>query len=127
MAGIGGAVMGGAMGVFMFSSSQDTSFTPSSTQDSYKWHSREGLKQLGKELRHTTLHWSKTFAVCGLAISSCECLIEQQLGIKNVFTNMAAGCVAGAGLGYQGGIHGMALGCAGFAAFGVAIDYFMDH
>ena len=38
---------------------------------------------------------------------------------------MAAGCITGGVLGAKAGPQAAALGCAGFAAFSLAIDYYM--
>lgn len=40
--------------------------------------------------------------------------------------SVSAGCVSGAILAARGGPQAAAFGCAGFAAFSAAIDYFLD-
>ena len=49
-----------------------------------------------------------------------------QFRAKNDLTNgIAAGCITGGALGARAGPQAAAVGCAGFAAFSAAIDYYM--
>jgi len=70
--------------------------------------------------------YAKTFGLCGLVYSACECVIEKEAAIHNHWTILASGCAAGGVLGVSGGVAGMGLGCAGFAFFSLAIEHFLD-
>ena len=41
--------------------------------------------------------------------------------------SVSAGCITGGLLAMNAGPQAAAMGCAGFAAFSAAIDYFMEH
>lgn len=86
---------------------------------------------------------AKNFALVGAIFSGTECCIEgvrltkvrlcilltylgYQFRAKNDLKNgIAAGCITGGVLGAKAGPQAAALGCAGFAAFSAAIDYYM--
>lgn len=44
---------------------------------------------------------------------------------RSRYNSVAAGCVTGGALGVKAGPQAAAIGCAGFAAFSAAIDYYM--
>ncbi len=125
MAGAMGGVTGLAFGAFMSSAGSDPSMNPTANVDT-EWASKAGLRRMAKEMGATMKSYAKTFAVCGLAYSACECLIEKELAQKNMATAVAAGCVAGAVLGVKGGAYGMAMGCVGFAGFSAVIELVLD-
>ena len=107
---------------------------------------RHGLKDMGSR----SFGSAKNFALVGAIFSGTECCIEgvggsQALGkspgiwndcdatdlrtqfrAKNDLANgIAAGCITGGALGARAGPQAAAVGCAGFAAFSAAIDYYM--
>jgi len=70
--------------------------------------------------------WSmgKNFAVVGAVFSGTECAIEQYRGKNDMWNSLSAGCITGSAFAIRVGPKAMMLGCAGFAAFSYAIDYF---
>lgn len=124
MAGIGGFVLGGAFGLFMSSMAYDTPMTPQGQQLGtlpIRQQLKVGLKDMGSR----SLSSAKNFGKIGAIFSGVECGIEG-LRAKNDFANpVAAGCVTGGILAAKAGPQATALGCAGFAAFSAAIEYYL--
>ena len=54
-----------------------------------------------------------------------ECCIEGFRAKNDLANGVAAGCLTGGWLAKSAGPQAMAVGCAGFAAFSAAIDYYM--
>lgn len=121
MAGVAGGGMGALFGLFM------SSTEPATQPTDGKILSKEMLKATARDMGRGMKSYAKTFAICGLTFSLCECVIEKEFARKDIYTTIGAGCGAGAVLGVQGGPQGMAMGCVGFAAFSVLIDLVMDH
>ncbi|KAK4981930.1 Mitochondrial import inner membrane translocase subunit tim22 [Elasticomyces elasticus] len=82
---------------------------------------RQGFKEMGRA------SWgsAKNFGMVGMIFAGTECAIEG-FRAKNDLTNgVAAGCITGGALAAKAGPQAAAVGCAGFAAFSAAIDYYM--
>ncbi len=104
---------------------------------------REQLRRGFKDMGSRSFSSAKNFALVGAIFSGTECCIEgvrltkvrlcilltylgYQFRAKNDLKNgIAAGCITGGVLGAKAGPQAAALGCAGFAAFSAAIDYYM--
>ena len=107
---------------------------------------REQLKRGFKDMGSRSFSSAKNFALVGAIFSGTECCIEGvgvslvillyrtgwlirdlfQYRAKNDLKNgIAAGCITGGILGAKAGPQAAAIGCAGFAAFSAAIDYYM--
>lgn len=69
----------------------------------------------------------KGFAVVGGMFTASECVIEKMRAKHDIYNVASAGCATGAILAYSGGPKAMCVGCAGFAAFSVAIEKFMER
>ncbi|CAN6470793.1 unnamed protein product [Victoria cruziana] len=80
-------------------------------------------KQMGRR------SWSsaKTFAVMGLIFSGAECVVEKARAKHDTTNTVVAGCVTGGTLSAKGGPKAACAGCAGFAAFSVVIEKFLDR
>ncbi|XP_078445392.1 mitochondrial import inner membrane translocase subunit TIM22-4-like [Wolffia australiana] len=80
-------------------------------------------KQMGRR------SWSsaKTFAVMGLLFSAAECVVEKARAKHDLTNTMAAGCFTGGAISAKGGPKAACAGCAGFAAFSVLIEKFLDR
>jgi import inner membrane translocase subunit TIM22 len=124
-AGVAGGGLGLLFGAFMASAGSDPTLTGQPVET--EWATKAAFRRMMKDTWTTMKSHSKTFAVCGLAYSACECIVEKELAVKNIYTAMGAGCLAGAALGVRGGVQAMAFGCAGFAGFSALIEYVMDH
>ncbi|KAI9889696.1 MAG: Mitochondrial import inner membrane translocase subunit tim22 [Vezdaea aestivalis] len=82
---------------------------------------RAGFKDMGK----SSYSSAKNFGMIGAMYAGSECAIEGFRGKNDLTNSVAAGCVTGGALAHKGGPQAAALGCAGFAAFSLAIDYYM--
>ncbi|KAK1410882.1 hypothetical protein QVD17_37424 [Tagetes erecta] len=70
----------------------------------------------------------KAFAVMGLIFSAAECVVEKARAKHDITNTAIAGCVTGGAISAKtGGPKGACFGCAGFAAFSVAIEKFLDR
>ena len=88
---------------------------------------KETAKDIMKEMKTRAGSYAKNFAVVGAMFSSTECMIESYRGKTDLKNGVMAGCVSGGMLGLRAGPQAAAFGCAGFAAFSTAIDYFLRH
>ena len=103
---------------------------------------KEQLRRGFKDMGTRSYSSAKNFALVGAIFSGTECCIEGvgasfysiryasshllQFRAKNDLANgVAAGCITGGALGARAGPQAAAVGCAGFAAFSAAIDYYM--
>ncbi|KAI9676429.1 MAG: Mitochondrial import inner membrane translocase subunit tim22 [Caeruleum heppii] len=82
---------------------------------------RRGLKDMGSR----SFSSAKNFALVGAIFSGTECCIEGFRAKNDLGNGVAAGCITGGALGARAGPQAAAVGCAGFAAFSAAIDYYM--
>ena len=102
----------------------DTPLTPQGQQIStlpLRQQLRTGFRDMGSRSYST----AKNFALIGAVYSGVECGIEGFRARADLTNSVAAGCVTGGALAYKAGPQAAALGCAGFAAFSAAIDYYM--
>ncbi|ORX71603.1 mitochondrial import inner membrane translocase, subunit Tim17/22 [Linderina pennispora] len=115
IAGFGiGAVFGLVLSGIEFSSPVDTSAT-----------TKQQIKQVFKDMGAKSYSSAKNFAVMAAIYSGSECMIESYRARNDIYNSIAAGCVTGGTLAARTGPKGMAAGCAGFAAFSAAIDWYM--
>ena len=68
---------------------------------------------------------AKNFGMVGAIFSGTECCIEGFRAKNDLYNGVAAGCITGGVLAAKAGPQAAAVGCAGFAAFSAAIDYYM--
>ncbi|KAB2616604.1 mitochondrial import inner membrane translocase subunit TIM22-4-like [Pyrus ussuriensis x Pyrus communis] len=73
--------------------------------------------------------WSsaKAFAVMGFVFSAAECVVEKARAKHDTTNTVVAGCVTGGALSAKAGPQAACVGCAGFAAFSVLIEKFLDR
>jgi import inner membrane translocase subunit TIM22 len=102
----------------------DTPLTPQGkaiTDLPLKQQLRIGFRDMGQR----SLSSAKNFGKVGAIFAGTECCIEG-FRAKNVLSNgVMAGCITGGVLAAPAGPQAAAVGCAGFAAFSAAIDYWM--
>ena len=77
------------------------------------------------DMKNTIVSNAKTFAVVGLMFAGTECAVESYRGVSDWRNSCYAGGITGALLGLRAGVKAAGFGAAGFAAFSLAIDYFM--
>ncbi|KAI9493010.1 Tim17/Tim22/Tim23/Pmp24 family-domain-containing protein [Zychaea mexicana] len=122
MAGVVGGAMGAAFGLFMSSFEfSGPSMDPKLLEQSTKVQ----MKAVFKDMKTRSFSMAKNFAVVGAIYSGSECCIESYRAKNDLGNSMAAGCFTGGVLAARAGPQAAALGCAGFAAFSCAIDYYM--
>ncbi|KAK3206595.1 hypothetical protein Dsin_020641 [Dipteronia sinensis] len=80
------------------------------------------LKQMGRR----SLSSAKAFAVMGFIFSAAECVVEKARAKHDMTNTVVAGCVTGGAISAKGGPKAACVGCAGFAAFSVVIEKFLD-
>jgi import inner membrane translocase subunit TIM22 len=68
---------------------------------------------------------AKNFGKVGAIFAGTECCIEGFRAKNDLYNGTLAGCITGGALAAQAGPQAAALGCAGFAAFSLAIDAYM--
>ncbi|KAJ3082070.1 Mitochondrial import inner membrane translocase subunit tim22 [Rhizoclosmatium hyalinum] len=116
-----GFALGGLFGMFM-SSMDTTTNMDEFTKKSTKEQIRLTLKDMGQRSYSS----AKNFAVVGAVFSGTECVIETYRAKNDIYNGISAGCITGAALAAKGGPVAMGTGCAGFAAFSAAIDYYVS-
>jgi len=124
MAGVMGFVLGGAFGMFMASMSYDTPLSAQG-QALAQLSTREQLKRGFKDMGSRSYSSAKNFGLVGAMFAGTECCIEGFRAKNDMKNGIAAGCITGGILGAKAGPQAAGIGCAGFAAFSAAIDYYM--
>ncbi|KAI9505860.1 Mitochondrial import inner membrane translocase subunit tim22 [Coemansia spiralis] len=118
LSGVAGYGMGAVFGLVLsgieFSSPVDTN-APTKQQ----------VKTVLSDMKTKSLSSAKNFAIMAAIYSGSECLIESYRARKDIYTSIGAGCMTGGGMAIRTGPRGMAAGCAGFAAFSAAVDWYL--
>jgi import inner membrane translocase subunit TIM22 len=86
---------------------------------------REQLKRGFKDMGARSFSSAKNFGKVGAIFAGTECCIEGYRGKNDLTNGVMAGCITGGVLAAPAGPQAAALGCAGFAAFSLAIDSYM--
>ena len=86
---------------------------------------RQQLKQGLRDLGTRSFSSAKNFGKVGAIYSGTECCIEGFRAKNDLKNGVMAGCITGGALAARAGPQAAALGCAGFAAFSLAIDSYM--
>ena len=118
--GVAGFGLGGLMGGFFHT------MQPVDTFDE-KMSFREQIRRQYKGFGANCVRMAKGFGKVGLVYSGIECAVERERAQRDIPNALYAGCITGAVLAYQAGPQGMAMSCAGFAAFSAAIEAVMSH
>ncbi|CAN6223486.1 unnamed protein product [Urochloa humidicola] len=116
-------VMGGGLGVLMglFFGALDNPIMQE------EMTARQQIVYTAKQMGRRSMSNAKTFAVMGLIFSAAECVIEKARAKHDTTNTAVADCVTGGALAVKGGPKATCIGCAGFAAFSVAIEKFFDR
>jgi len=120
---IGGGLMGFAMGAFFSSMGPTMSGLPdpSEVKGGWKQQTKEHFKHIGR----SGVSMMKTFAVVGALYSTTECIVEKHRAKNDLMNPLIAGCISGGILASRAGVGATVMGCGGFAAFSVGIDWLM--
>lgn len=86
---------------------------------------REQMRVVLKATGQKSLHWARNFAFISGVFVGSECLVEKYRGKHDVWNSVSSGCLTGAALQAKAGPQSAAMGCAGFAAFSLALDSVM--
>jgi len=113
-----GFLFGGMFGLFIAGTSPTLE-----NQDPTKMKVKEMVRIMGRQ----TLSYAQNFAIVGASYSGSECVIESYRAKHDIYNAVSAGCFTGGILGVRAGPQAAALGCAGFAAFSAAIEYYLEH
>ncbi|XVF84111.1 hypothetical protein PTKIN_Ptkin16aG0548300 [Pterospermum kingtungense] len=116
-------VMGGGLGFFMgmFLGALDNPLM----QDGMT--GRQQFIYTAKQMGGRSWSSAKAFAVMGLVFSAVECVVEKARAKHDTTNTVVAGCVTGGTMSARGGPKAACAGCAGFAAFSVLIEKFLDR
>ncbi|KAG6631161.1 hypothetical protein I3843_13G060200 [Carya illinoinensis] len=116
-------VMGGGLGLFMgmFLGALDNPIM----QD--EMTGRQQFIHTAKQMGRRSWSSAKAFAVMGLVFSAAECAVEKARAKHDTTNTVVAGCVTGGVISAKGGPTAACAGCAGFAAFSVLIEKFLDR
>lgn len=128
ISGVMGFGLGGMFGIFMASMRYDTPMSsglPGGVGTISDLPMRQQLKLGFKDMGRSAYSTAKNFGYIGAVFAGTECAIEGFRAKEEITNGTAAGCITGAFLARNAGPQAMAVGCAGFAAFSTAIDYYM--
>lgn len=86
---------------------------------------REQLKAGFRDMGARSFSSAKNFGKVGAIFAGTECCIEGFRAKNDLKNGVMAGCITGGMLAAPAGPQAAAIGCAGFAAFSLAIDAYM--
>jgi import inner membrane translocase subunit TIM22 len=86
---------------------------------------REQLRRGFRDMGSRSYSSAKNFGKVGAIFAGTECCIEGFRAKNDLANGVMAGCITGGALAAPAGPQAAALGCAGFAAFSLAIDAYM--
>ncbi|ODQ78166.1 hypothetical protein BABINDRAFT_162838 [Babjeviella inositovora NRRL Y-12698] len=124
MSGVTGFALGGFFGLFMASMAYDVPVGGGVSKVSdlpFKTQMKLQFSDMGRR-SYTS---AKNFGYIGMIYSGVECAIESFRAKNDIYNGVSAGCITGGGLAVKAGPQAAAIGCAGFAAFSVAIDLYL--
>ncbi|KAJ1406688.1 Tim17/Tim22/Tim23/Pmp24 family [Sesbania bispinosa] len=116
-------VMGGGLGIFMglFLGALDNPLMQE------EMTGRQQLIYQAKQMGRRSWSSAKAFAVMGFIFSAAECVVEKARAKHDTTNTVVAGCVTGGAISAKGGPKAACAGCAGFAAFSVVIEKFLER
>lgn len=126
-AGVTGFALGGVFGLFMASMAYDTPLSnPSLNPAASSLPFRQQMKIQFADMGRRSWSSAKSFGFIGAVFTGTECAVESLRARSDGLTNgVVAGCLTGGGLAIKNGPQAALGGCAAFAAFSCAIDYYM--
>ncbi|CAM0138805.1 Mitochondrial import inner membrane translocase subunit tim22 [Umbelopsis sp. WA50703] len=122
--GVIGFGLGAAFGLFMSSFEYAG---PNINQEMVEQTTKQQIRTALKDMGTRSYSMAKNFAVVGAIYSGTECCIESYRAKNDLYNSATAGCITGGLLAHKAGPQATALGCAGFAAFSTAIDWYMKR
>ncbi|WLF79492.1 Mitochondrial import inner membrane translocase subunit tim22 [Lodderomyces elongisporus] len=126
MAGVSGFALGGFFGLFMASMAYDVPVGTDSVKHISELPFKQQMKLQFGDMAKRSYSSAKNFGYIGLVYSGVECAIESFRAKHDLYNGVSAGCITGAGLAIKAGPQAAFVGCAGFAAFSLAIDTYLN-
>ncbi|GMM58904.1 hypothetical protein DAKH74_055210 [Maudiozyma humilis] len=131
ISGVTGFSLGGVFGLFMASMAYDTPLhSPLSAASGVAKIAEVPFTQQIKlqfaDMGKRSYSSAKNFGYMGLIYAGTECVVESVRAKSDIYNGLWAGCLTGGGLAYKNGPQAALMGCAGFAAFSLAIDTYMN-
>ncbi|CAK9439662.1 uncharacterized protein LODBEIA_P37620 [Lodderomyces beijingensis] len=126
MAGVSGFALGGFFGLFMASMSYDVPLGTDAVKHISDLPFKQQMKLQFSDMAKRSYSSAKNFGYIGLVYSGVECTIESFRAKHDIYNGVSAGCITGAGLAIKAGPSAAFIGCAGFAAFSLAIDMYLN-
>jgi hypothetical protein len=123
--GIMGFAVGGMFGLFMSSINPAAAADAASTTGTT--FSSQTVKSIFRDMATNTWRTAKNLGMVAALFSGIECILETHRAKHDIYNTAIAGCTSGAILGARGGPKGVLYGCAGFAAFSTAVEYFLQR
>lgn len=123
---VAGGVLGVFMGVLIGSWQLGGPTGDAGLSDPTKLTTRQALKEMGDMMASRARSWGRNFAVVGGIYSTIECFIERGRGSHDVKNPVLSGCLTGGLLAAKQGPVAILGGCAGFAAFSLAVEHLMN-
>ncbi len=124
LSGVSGYFLGGFFGMFISSMQYDQPFGTNMTKLAdlpFKQQMKVQFKDMGRQMSSS----AKNFGYIGMIYSAVECSFQSFRAKDDLFNGASAGCITGAGLAIKSGPTAAFTGCAGFAAFSLAVDAYM--
>mmetsp|Transcript_10144 Transcript_10144/g.30425 ORF Transcript_10144/g.30425 Transcript_10144/m.30425 type:complete len:191 (+) Transcript_10144:366-938(+) len=129
LSGVMGLGLGVLFGIFMGSmdatgGGMDGSMAPTQEKQTVGQIARQTLSSM----RSRSVTYAKGFAAMGAMFAGSECVVEKMRAKHDIYNAAYAGCFTGGALGIRAGPQAACAGCATFAAFSTAIEYYLtDH
>lgn len=116
-------IAGGGMGIFMgmlFGALEQPLHTDTMT-------ARQHFVHAARTMSSKSVQMAKTFTVMGAIFAGTECVFEKARAKHDATNTVLAGCATGGSMSARAGPQAACIGCAGFAAFSVAIEKVFDR
>lgn len=126
MAGVSGFGLGGFFGLFMASMAYDVPVGTNAVNHISQLPLKQQMKLQFTDMGKRAWNSAKNFGYIGMVYSGVECSIESLRAKHDIYNGVSAGCITGAALSIKAGPQAAFVGCAGFAAFSVAIDLYLN-
>ncbi|KAI9146032.1 Tim17/Tim22/Tim23/Pmp24 family-domain-containing protein [Paraphysoderma sedebokerense] len=119
--GVMGFGIGGLFGLFM------AGVDFSATNEHLNKSTKEQIKYAFRDMGSRSWGNAKGFALVAAVFSGTECIVESYRAKNDIYNSLSAGCITGGVLAGRAGPKAALGGCATFAAFSAAIDWYMKE
>ena len=125
MSAVSGFGLGAFFGLFMASMAYDAPIGTASVKGISELPFKQQMKLQFTDMAKRSYSSAKNFGYIGMVYLGVECTVESLRAKHYIYNGVSAGCITGAGLAIKAGPHAAFMGCAGFAAFSLAIDMYL--